>query len=175
MHPLLEKLAGGDRRSIGRSAEIAAAVLADPGLFDIVFQGMAVSDPIVRMRCADVIEKVTRDHPDWLAPFATPLLTTIAPIPQAEVRWHVAQMLPRLPLTPDERTAALDWLNRYLADDSRLVKTCAMQALADLALYDAALRPAILAQLEALTHTGSPAMRSRGRKLLAGLRRADGG
>jgi hypothetical protein len=44
-----------------------------------------------------------------------------------------------------------------------------MQALADIAAQDDALRPAIVAQLEALTRTGSPAMQSRGRKLLARL------
>ncbi len=41
MHPLLQKLDGGDRRSIGRSEEVVADVLADPALFDVVFQGYA--------------------------------------------------------------------------------------------------------------------------------------
>jgi hypothetical protein len=36
-------------------------------------------------------------------------------------------------------------------------------------LVDAALRPAIITQLEQATQTGSPAMRSRGKKLLAKL------
>jgi hypothetical protein len=46
-----------------------------------------------------------------------------------------------------------------------------MQALADLAEHDKALRAPIVRQLTALTRTGSPAMKSRGRKLLARLRR----
>lgn len=40
------------------------------------------------------------------------------------------------------------------------------EALADLAEQDPALRPEIIAKLETLTATGSPAMRNRGRKLL---------
>lgn len=44
-----------------------------------------------------------------------------------------------------------------------------MQALADIAFVDAELRPTIIIQLERLTRTGSPAMQSRGRKLLAQL------
>lgn len=171
MHPLLEKLTGGDRRSIGRSAEIVAEVLANPELFDVVFQGMAAPDPVVRMRCADVVEKATRNHPDWLAPYTTPLLTDLASSPQAEVRWHVAQLIPRLPLDPDQRAMAVALLSGFLTDDSRIVKTSAMQALADLALQDSDLRPAVINQLEVLTRTGSPAMRSRGRQLLARLRR----
>ena len=41
-----------------------------------------------------------------------------------------------------------------------------MQALADLAEQDAILRPQVVELLEALVQTGSPAMKSRGRKLL---------
>jgi hypothetical protein len=44
-----------------------------------------------------------------------------------------------------------------------------MQALADLAQRDAELRPGIVRTLRMLTRTGSPAMRSRGRKLLLRL------
>jgi len=35
-------------------------------LFDDVFKGLYTSDPCVRMRSADVIEKVTRRHPEYL-------------------------------------------------------------------------------------------------------------
>ena len=45
-----------------------------------------------------------------------------------------------------------------------------MQALADIALQEDELRPAITKQIEQLTRIGSPAMKSRGRKLLAKLK-----
>ena len=48
-----------------------------------------------------------------------------------------------------------------------------MQALADLAEGDEQLRRQLLPPLVALTGTGTPAMRARGRKLLARLQRAD--
>ncbi len=44
-----------------------------------------------------------------------------------------------------------------------------MQALADLAEGDAEFREPIIARLEELTRTGSPAMQNRGRKLLIKL------
>jgi hypothetical protein len=47
-----------------------------------------------------------------------------------------------------------------------IVKTCAMQALADLAFTDAKLKSQIRPLLEELTQIGTPAMRARGRKLL---------
>jgi hypothetical protein len=49
------------------------------------------------------------------------------------------------------------------------VETFAMQALADVAGRDAELRGPIVRRLRVLTRTGSPAMRSRGMKLLAEL------
>jgi hypothetical protein len=48
-----------------------------------------------------------------------------------------------------------------------------MPALADLAEGDEQLRRRVLPLLAELTGTGTPAMRSRGRKLLARLQRAD--
>jgi hypothetical protein len=49
------------------------------------------------------------------------------------------------------------------------VKTFAMQGLADLAAKDAALKAKVLPLLKDLMEIGTPAMRARGRKLLAGL------
>jgi hypothetical protein len=60
-----------------------------------------------------------------------------------------------------------DILIDYLRDSSSMVKTFAMQALADLTKQAPELRPAVLQQLKKLTVRGTPAMRARGRKLLA--------
>ncbi len=163
------RLQGGDRRSIGRSDEVAAAVIADPALLDALFDCLLGEDAVVRMRAADALEKVSARYPQYLRPYKERLLQQVAPIPQQEVRWHVAQMLPRLELSDRERAAAVKWLLAYLEDDSRIVKTMTMQALADLAQTDAALRPQVRALLEKLVVYGSPAMRSRGRKLLKQL------
>ena len=59
MRPILKKLAGGDRRSIGRSNEIVAEVLRHPSRLSHLFEGLANDDPLVRMRAADAIEKIS--------------------------------------------------------------------------------------------------------------------
>ena len=41
MHPILNMLEGGDRRSIGRSNEVAALVLEKPELFEVLISGMS--------------------------------------------------------------------------------------------------------------------------------------
>ena len=169
MHPILRKLEGGDRRSIGRSNETVAEVLDDPGLFGAVFAGMLADDPLVRMRCADAVEKITARHPEYLHPHKTRLIREVARISQKEVRWHVAQMFSRLELTRAERRQVLAVLSDYLNDRSSIVRTFAMQSLADMAEHDRTLLPQILPHLKELTLTGTPAMRSRGKKLLAKL------
>lgn len=166
---MLAELAGGDRRSIGAANAVVADVLNNPALFVAVFDGMLSTDPLIRMRSADVVEKVTALRPDYLRPYKDRLLLLLASSDQQEVRWHLAQMAPRLPLNPEERATAVEALVAYLSDKSRIVKTSAMQGLAELALGDARLRAGVIAVLEECVRTGSPAMKSRGRKLLARL------
>jgi|SRR5579863_6698422 len=171
MHPILKKLSGGDRRSIGRSNEVVAEVVARPALFRHVFEGLAGDDPVLRMRAADALEKITAQRPELLQPFKTRLLSVAGESDQQEVRWHLALMIPRLKLTPRERAVAMDIVFDYLRDRSSIVKTFAMQALADFASQDASLRAQILPLLEELTSIGTRAMRARGRKLLQHLNR----
>lgn len=168
---ILEQLEGGDRRSIGRADDVAAVVLADPSLFDDVFRGVLVDNPLVRMRAADVVEKVTARRPDLLQPYLALLLGDIASIQQQEVRWHVAQILPRLDLNGDERARGVELLVGYLGDASRIVTVCAMQALAEFAQQDETLKPRVVPIIANFARTGSPAVRARGNKLLARLTR----
>jgi len=166
-----QKLTGGDRRSIGRSDEVVADVLREPALFGEVFRAMLSDDPLIRMRAADATEKITARHPEYLQPYKDALLQRVAAIEQQEVRWHVAQMVTRLRLTVEERAHVVKTLFRYLGDESKIVVTFSLQALADFAMEDDALRPRVIAALEEGLRTGSPAVRSRARKLLEKLRR----
>lgn len=145
-------------------------MLRDPALFPVVFDGMTHADPLVRMRCADAVEKITAVQPELLSPFRKRIIRLASVAGQQEVRWHLAQMVGRLAMTPAERRQMIGILTTYLDDPSRIVKTFAMQAMADIAAQDAFLRPPIVRRLERLTREGSPAMQSRGRHLLARLR-----
>ena len=173
MEDVLKKLRGGDRRSIGRVAEVVEEVLRRPRLFPALLNGMRDGDPVVRMRSADAAEKISAKHPEYLQPHKQMLIEEVATIDQQEVRWHVAQMLPRLVVSTRERDLVLEILLDYLNDKSTLVKTFSMEALARLAERETNLRSRVIPLLEELAQTGSPAMRSRGRKLLRRLDRAE--
>jgi hypothetical protein len=168
-HPILTKLAGGDRRSIGRANEVVAEVLARPALFRVLVEGLTSENPVVCMRAADALEKITARRPELLRPYKNTVLEISGRTRQREVRWHMAVLLPRMNLRARERAVAVRILFDYLDDPSSIVKTFAMQGLAGLATQDATLRSKIIPLLRKLTDTGTPAMRARGRKLLAGL------
>jgi hypothetical protein len=78
-------------------------------------------------------------------------------------------MLLRLSLTQKERMVVVPILLDYLNNESRIVQTFCMQALADLAEKNSNLRPRVIGLLTHLTKAGTPAMKSRGRKLLEKL------
>jgi hypothetical protein len=167
--PLLDSLRGGDRRMVRGVDDAIAAVEQDPALIVQLIAGMQSDDPLIRMRSADAAEKLTATHPDWLQLHKRVLLNQIAKSEQQEVRWHVAQMLPRLRLTPTERRRAVSLMLGYLDDKSKIVRTFAMQALSDLAMQDQTLVPQVMGVIESQMADGSPAMRARGKKLLAQL------
>ena len=169
MRSILEKLTGEDRRSIGRSNQIVKQILARPEKFSQLFAGLLNKDYLVRMRAADAIEKITLRNPGLLQPYKRQLLEFAGREKEKEVRWHMAQLLPRLELSKAQRAVALDILFDYLRDSSSIVKTFAMQAIADLARRDEALAAKILPMIRELTEIGTPAMRARGRKILRHL------
>jgi hypothetical protein len=167
---IVEMLQGRDRRSIGLSDAVVKRVLKNPELISELFEALTHQDRAIRMRAADALEKATRKHPDWLHPFKCVLLERIAGSQEMELRWHVAQLLPRLKLSRSEQEQAVEILTEYLQDASSIVKTFSMQALADLAVHDEQLQQEVRSLLERLTRTGTPAMKARGRKLLKQLR-----
>jgi hypothetical protein len=172
---LLDKLRGGDRRSVGRSNEVAALVLRQPELFPQLMLGLWNSDPLIRMRAADAAEKISLHRPDLLEPFKAKLLRLLHEATQQELRWHLAQMIPRLALSKKDRGRAASTFRLYLYDPSSIVKTSAMQAMADLASIDDELMPEVRELLIKLTEVGTAAMRARGRMLLRHFERSEHG
>ena len=157
---------------IGRSNEVAVRVAKNPKLFPALIAGLWSADPLVRMRAADAAEKVTRTNSKLLEPYKKELLGLLAGAKEQELRWHLAAMVPRLPLNAAERQRAIAALNTYLEDRSSIVKTFALQGLVDLAEGDASPRPSVIELLRESTKSGTPAMKARSRKLLHRLERS---
>jgi len=167
MTKILQKLKGGDLRSIGRADEIVEEILHKPSLFSEVFEGMLNNDPIVRMRSADTIEKISKIHPELLQPFKNRLIKDVSKINQQEVQWHVAQMFSYLELTKsDIKTVTTILFSNIDSSKSNIVIVFSIQTLADIALIDNSLKPKIIEKLKQMIKISSPAVVNRCNKLI---------
>jgi len=168
---LREYLTGGDRRSLGRSKELLQLMQSRMDLFPQLLRYMWDSDPLVVMRAADAVEKITHADSKPLQPFKKELLGLAAGAEEQELRWHLALMLPRLQLTSAEQKRAIAILMDYLSHKSSIVKTFALQALFDMSRQN----PYAIFNLEEIlnnaAHTGTAAMRARARILLRQMAR----
>ena len=165
-----EMLSGGDLRSIGRVPEVLGDMERNPGRMNELVLCLGSGDPVVRSRTADALEKLTARRPELLKPYKKMLLREAAVSMQQEVRWHLAQMLPRLPLTRRQIREVFSLVCRYLEDRSVIVRVCALQATFELSRKDPSLRGPVRELVEASCRSGAPALRVRGRKLLTLLK-----
>jgi len=166
MPSILEKLAGGDRKSTGSSEEVSLEVLERPELIEQLFVGIATEDVILRSRCSHALKYISYKKPELLYPYKRQLLEKMARIDQWEVREQFCILFTKLELTRDEASQAFDIFTANLDYYSSIVKTCAMQGLVDLALVQPSLKSDVKPIVQKLTATGTAAMRARGRKLL---------
>jgi hypothetical protein len=114
MHRLLQKLTGGDRRSIGNVAGVIHDVSKKPALFEVLFDGLTVDDPLIRMRAADAIEKISADQPALLRPFKKKIIRLAGESRQQEVRWHMAQIIVRPAWTTREKDQVVEYYSTTL-------------------------------------------------------------
>ena len=166
-------LAAGSLLAIGRAREVAALVLVHPRLTPSLVECLWDEDTGVANRAADALEHVSRDRPSILEPWSASLLGLLSEAVESRLRWNLVQIVPRLALEGPEVRRAAALLEACLEDRSSIVKTSAMQSLADLAHRNRSMLPEVLDLLRIHTRSGTPAMRARGRKLLKVLVPAD--
>lgn len=129
MSLMLDKLSGGDLRSEGRAAAVAAEVIAQPVRLADLAKGLRSEDDLIRARTCMALEVISRDHPALLT-FIAPQLVELAArerVPQA--RWHLAETLGRVALSDEQLEQIIDALLAYLADGSKIVRYTAVETL----------------------------------------------
>jgi len=165
-----EVLSGGDLRSIGHVDAVVAYVGNDPDRFSELMTGLTDDRPVVRMRSADAIEKVTRRHPKLLQAHQASLSQQLHRAIQQEVRWHLAQLMPRLTWTEDEAADIVQMLTDWIdTETSNIVIVNSLQAIFDLSAMHSRFRDELKTLLETQIEIGSPAVKSRSKKLLQKL------
>jgi hypothetical protein len=142
------------------------AAIDQPWLISGLVQMLYHPHSVVRIRAADALEKIQHLKPQAIAPFQTELLKVAEDTTEQELRWHLAQILPRIPASATKRRKLAQILKLYLLDDAIIVRVCAMQGLADLARQDSSFQPDALKLVNSRLRSGTPAERARARKLL---------
>jgi hypothetical protein len=177
--------------SVGRVKEVVALVKAQPRLVAHLVNLLLDEDPGVQQRAADVLERVTARLlarataktraggadaaaiERVLAPEKDAILGLLMEVrPEThpkKLRWNLALTLGRLPLTVSDCRRAAPVLYSWLDDTSSIVKTAALQCLADMTRFDQASMPAVIDLLRIHSRSGTAAMRARCRILLTRL------
>lgn len=166
-HDLLLSLHGGKRWSTDRAQLAAETVLRQPDLFGALFNGLALDEPLARMRAAYALSKVASARPDLLQPYKEQFLDRLLDPDNSHLaRACMLQALRTLTLDKEDIELLVDTLKDFLFSESSIVKTFSLQLLADFAAEDEGLRNDVLPLLWTARERGTPAMRARARKLL---------
>jgi HEAT repeat protein len=167
-------LAGGDLRSDGASNQVADLVLSQPDLVLDLLDACQSSDPVVRGRAADALEKVGRTRPNRIVPFSGTLIETLLADDVPMVRWHVAMLLGHLTTEATLRPRIRQALLGLLDDRSVLVASWAITSLCLVAYLDPSTTDEIVQAIGPLQHADSPALRTRAQTALSALTKPGG-
>ena len=157
----------------GRVPQIAALITARPRRAGRLIELMWDDDPGIASRAADVLERISRRPSTGLLrvldEYTEALLGLLPDARFTKLRWNLAFVIPRLQLSVAEARRAAATLYTFLEDRSSIVKTAALQGLADLTRHDPDSLPAVLDVLRIQGRSGTPAMRARSRRLIQRL------
>jgi hypothetical protein len=108
-------MVGGHANSLGKVNEVIEIVLQDKSRLEELYACMFAEDAWVRMRAADALEKICREHSDWIVPYIDRFQSELAMSTQASIQWHLAQIYEQIDLTPEQKQRAIDWLKNLLS------------------------------------------------------------
>ncbi len=160
---------GGDRRSIARSSGALALVRARPARVAELAALAMDEDWLVSMRALDLLEKLARDHPEWVEPYKRLFIGALADSDKWEVRLQIVRALPLFTWTRAERRRAVEILLRDAAHPQKFVRAWALDGLATLARRDRALIASVGRFLREFERSGSKALAARARSIQSRL------
>jgi hypothetical protein len=170
---IAQMLSGGDLRS-NASCALVVPKIVDQKKFDKLIELLHHRDRLVVMRVADAIEKITKDKPFYLSKHKAGLIELLHTAEDKELKWHMAQLMPRLPLNPVEFSWIWDTLVSWAKDasNSRLVRVSATQSLYLMALQHKELLKKFLLLAKRLEKDNIPSVNARIRNIRKELKLA---
>lgn len=159
-------LLGKDLRTVKQNSIVVRSV-HDQKTFDELFSLVFHHERPLVMRAVDAVEKVTVKYPEFLIPHKQQLLNVLKSADHKELKWHIAQLIPRIDLTDEEletvRHILIYWsLNR---NESKIVRVNSLQGLFDLSRKHSALKEDVEKVMAAMEHEMIPSIQARVKKL----------
>lgn len=160
-------LSEGDKRTVTNVDSVVAAVLKDAQRIEELMNCLVLNDEVILMHAMDAVEKVYSVQPTIIRPYSDILFELFVRSDQKEVRWHMAQILPSLLQKETQISQAVSiWSDDFNNSKSSIVRTFSLQALFDVdQKYENLGIPLDKYLNHALEH-GTPALRSRVKKLI---------
>lgn len=106
---------GGKSNSLGQVNEVISLILLDKSRLKELYGCLFEEDAWLRMRAADALEKIGREHPDWLLAFIDKFQKELAISNQPSIQWHLAQIYKEVKLTDEQKRLAIQWLEKILS------------------------------------------------------------
>jgi len=162
-------LTGGDRRSIAKSARVRTLVEREPQRIAELVGLTEDDDWLVSQRALDLLEKLSHDHPDWVAPHKRVFIGPLAASDKWEIRLQVVRALPLFEWSPSERRRVRAILLENVGFPQTFVRAWALDSLGHLAARDSKLKPFVLKHVREFERSPSKALQARARHIRARL------
>lgn len=159
-------LKGGDLRSTVGVAQLVPLIKSQND-FDLLFAYLSDENRLLAMRAADAVEKITVDHTEYLKPHTTHLIQLLDRARHKELKWHLAQLIARVPLTNDQLHHTWLILTKWAMDtsESKIVRVNALQALFELSKQNIRFEKSLSPILQSLEKEDVPSLKARLRKI----------
>jgi hypothetical protein len=159
-------LLGKDLRSLARSNEVVRYV-DDQESFDELFNLLLHHERLLVMRAADAVEKITSARREYLAPHKKQLLSLLKSAIHKELKWHIALLITRVTLTPDELKEVWGILTYWTQNpnESKIVRVNSLQGLFQLSHDNPLLKEAFARTVHVIEHEQIPSLQARIKKL----------
>jgi hypothetical protein len=167
---LIHLLLGKGLRTIRQNATVVQSI-HDQHAFDELFSLVFHHERPLAMRAVDAVEKVTLKYPRFLEPHKAQLLSILKSADHKELKWHVAQLIPRVGLSPDELEMVWHIFSYWVLNknESKTVRVNALQGLFDLSKINPDSKPELQNIAVAIEHELIPSIQARVRKIRKAL------
>jgi len=163
---LISVLLGNDLRTIRQNGVVVDSI-HDQRSFDELFSLVFHHERPLVMRAIDAVEKITSKSPEFLMDHKSQLLEILNSADHKELKWHIAQLIPRINLTTTELKNVWNKFAYWALNktESKIVRVNAIQGLFDLSKVNRELEDDFEKIIFALEHEMIPSIQARIRKL----------